>query len=613
MTYIDGGVVVFSTAFGTKGFATIQPGEGISEEQISFTGITQNSNGTATLTGVSSVLFISPYTETSGLAKTHAGSTTLIISNTAGFYNELTSKDDDETINGIWTFVQSPIVPTGGTGTQAANNQDIANAITGVSGTATNTTFGTVKLSVAAASAPNPIVVGDNDTRVSPVSLAALNAGEVQALVGTSGTPSSSNKYVTDADTTGTGAVQRASVISGFVNSSSTFVAGATITSGQSLHISPFSQSDGGILLDVQTSVTYSAVSNQTQSFTVASNSNRGLLVSVISTAAPSGITYNAVAMTLVTSSALSGGSNSLYVYKLIAPSTGTNNIVVTGTGINGISGASYYNVDQVSFIEAFGNNTVTTTTQGAFLHIFGGASASGAGIATPSGTFTTKYSASASATVVGSTNGSTGITSASASKINEVLVVSTAFAGFVSGGSGTVGSVSIGLSIKAFTAVSIGVVPSSSAPITANEPLIDFIGFATTSVSAGASIVVTDIGTATGLSGLTAGKKYYLQDTAGTIGTTRGSYGKVIGKAVSTTTLFIAPEKTMGAAITKTTAYTYTAETDGTVTVRGANTIITDGVTFTGVASATMSIPVSRNKTYVISGGTDTYLIPIS
>lgn len=606
MKDIDGNLITMSAAFGTKGFATMQPGQNTSEEQIVFTGITQNANGTATLTGVSSVTFLYPYTETSGLMKTHAGSTELIISNTSGFYDELTSKDDDETINGVWTFVQSPIVPTGGTGTQAANNQDIANAIIGASGTATNTTFGTVKLSVAAVSTPNPISVGDNDPRVP-------TQGENDALVGTSGTPSSSNPYVTNADTIGTGAVQRASVIAGFVTSSSTFVAGATITAGQSLHISPFSQSDGGILLDVQTSVTYSAVSNQTQSFTVASNSNRGLLISVISTAAPSGITYNSIAMTLVTSSALSGGSNSLYVYKLIAPSTGTNNIVVTGTGINGISGASYYNVDQVSFIEAFGNNTVTTATQGAFLHIFGGASASGAGIVTPSGTFTTKYSASASATVVGSTNGSTGITSASASKINEVLVVSTAFAGFVSGGSGTVGSVSIGLSIKSFTAVNIGVVPSSSAPITANEPLIDFIGFATTSVSAGASIVVTDIGTATGLSGLTAGKKYYLQDTAGTIGTTRGSYGKVIGKAISTTTLFIAPEKTMGAAITKTTAYTYTAETDGTVTVRGANTIITDGVTFTGVASATMSIPVSRNKTYVISGGTDTYLIPLS
>ena len=78
--------------FGVIGFGTIEPGNGTQEEQISFTGITQNSNGTATLTGVSSVGFFYPYTATSGLLKTHAGSTLFIISNTAGFYNQFPAK-----------------------------------------------------------------------------------------------------------------------------------------------------------------------------------------------------------------------------------------------------------------------------------------------------------------------------------------------------------------------------------------------------------------------------------------------------------------------------------------------------------------------------------------
>lgn len=104
MTDIDGTLVTMTAFFGTKGFATIEPGNGANEEQIVFTGITQNSNGTATLTGVSSVTFASPYTETSGLLKTHAGSTSLVISNTSGFYNSLSGKDDDETITGKWTF-----------------------------------------------------------------------------------------------------------------------------------------------------------------------------------------------------------------------------------------------------------------------------------------------------------------------------------------------------------------------------------------------------------------------------------------------------------------------------------------------------------------------------
>lgn len=98
------GTLLTMTDFGTKGFMTLEPGNGTFEEQISFTGVTQNSNGTATLTGVSTVLMVSPYTETSGLAQTHAGSTTAIISNTSGFYDRLTAKGDDETITGIWTF-----------------------------------------------------------------------------------------------------------------------------------------------------------------------------------------------------------------------------------------------------------------------------------------------------------------------------------------------------------------------------------------------------------------------------------------------------------------------------------------------------------------------------
>lgn len=54
--------------------------------------------------------------------------------------------------------------------------------------------YGRSKLSVAPASASAPIAVGDNDTRV-PIQ------GENDALVGTSGTPSTSNPYATKATT----------------------------------------------------------------------------------------------------------------------------------------------------------------------------------------------------------------------------------------------------------------------------------------------------------------------------------------------------------------------------------------------------------------------------
>lgn len=62
---------------------------------------------------------------------------------------------------------------------------------------ATTTTKGITKMSVAPVSATEPIAVGDNDGRVPTQS-------ENDALAGTSGTPSSSNKYVTNDDTSAT-------------------------------------------------------------------------------------------------------------------------------------------------------------------------------------------------------------------------------------------------------------------------------------------------------------------------------------------------------------------------------------------------------------------------
>lgn len=64
---------------------------------------------------------------------------------------------------------------------------------------ASTTVKGSTKLSVAPVSSSNPIAVGDNDTRVP-------TQAENDALAGTAGTPSASNKYVTNDDTGTSGA-----------------------------------------------------------------------------------------------------------------------------------------------------------------------------------------------------------------------------------------------------------------------------------------------------------------------------------------------------------------------------------------------------------------------
>lgn len=149
------GTLLTMTDFGTKGFGTMEPGNSTFEEQISFTGVTQNANGTATLTGVSTVLNVSPYTETSGLAQTHAGSTSFVISNTAGFYNTFVNKADDEVITGQYQFPNDASTPTLGASyvaptldTQVASKKYIDNiAILGAPN-ATTTTQGLVELGI---------------------------------------------------------------------------------------------------------------------------------------------------------------------------------------------------------------------------------------------------------------------------------------------------------------------------------------------------------------------------------------------------------------------------------------------------------------------------------
>lgn len=449
---------------------------------------------------------------------------------------------------------------------------------------------------------------------------------QLQAMAGTSGTlPSGSNKFVDNADTSGVGAVVRSSLIASFLSSKATFVAGASITAGQPLHLSPYTQTDGGITHDATTSTAYGAVTNQSMSHTVANQLNRLLIVSVYANSVPTTVTYAGVAMTLVDSQVNDNASNTLYVYKLVAPTIGANNVVVTATSISGITATSFYNVSQATNVEVSGKSngagatgastsvSITTLSQGAMLYgIMGIQGMTG----TPAAAFT--YSSKYSNLVAGSNpaNGTNTMFSATSIKINEAQTTATIMGSGL--GTGTQHSSYIVLSLAPATAVSLGVVPANSSQATINEPLIDFVGFADSSVSIGASIVATITSVVTGLSGLTPGKKYYLQNSAGTIGTTRGTYGKIIGIALTSTTLLIAPEKTMGAQITKITAYQYTAETDGFLSATAASSsaasIVTDSITVTitgtGTNSSNFMVPVSKGKTYTITATSGSNLL---
>jgi len=181
---IDGNNIAMQ---GTVMTGTIEPNSGSSEEQISFTGVTQNANGTATLTGVSSVSWGSPYTVTSGLVKSHAGNTTFVLSDTAYLYSQYAALGNTQTFTGTDTFSISPIIPTvSSSQTTQAASVGYVNAVS-ISGAAkaSNTVFGITELTVAAATASVPLAVGDNDPRMAYVTaseslaLAAVGQGNI--------------------------------------------------------------------------------------------------------------------------------------------------------------------------------------------------------------------------------------------------------------------------------------------------------------------------------------------------------------------------------------------------------------------------------------------------
>ena len=98
------GTNIVTADIGAKAYATIEPGTS-KEENISFTTITQNADGSADLTGVVRGLgFVAPYTTVAANQLAHAGGVLLRITNSAPFYADFANKENDESIDQAWTF-----------------------------------------------------------------------------------------------------------------------------------------------------------------------------------------------------------------------------------------------------------------------------------------------------------------------------------------------------------------------------------------------------------------------------------------------------------------------------------------------------------------------------
>lgn len=94
-------------------YATLEPGNRSRQELVSCTTVTQNANGTATLSGCARGLApITPYTASSSLQFAHSGGSQVIFSDSPQLYRQFAAKANNETITGQWTFSTFPITPS---------------------------------------------------------------------------------------------------------------------------------------------------------------------------------------------------------------------------------------------------------------------------------------------------------------------------------------------------------------------------------------------------------------------------------------------------------------------------------------------------------------------
>jgi hypothetical protein len=123
---VTGNLITMTSLASDIGYATVDPQSATRKEFISFTGITQNNDGTAVLTGVSRGLsFQSPFTASSTLRKAHPGQSILILSDSPQLFSEYARRRYAETITEQWVF------PTPLASTSAATKGYVDNIVSG--------------------------------------------------------------------------------------------------------------------------------------------------------------------------------------------------------------------------------------------------------------------------------------------------------------------------------------------------------------------------------------------------------------------------------------------------------------------------------------------------
>jgi len=100
---LSGSTKLTMAMFGSVGYVTFDPGTP-KEESASFTGITDNGDGTQTLTGLTRGLLGRYPFGTGGVAYSHDANSYVVASNGADFYSKFAFKENNESVTGVWNF-----------------------------------------------------------------------------------------------------------------------------------------------------------------------------------------------------------------------------------------------------------------------------------------------------------------------------------------------------------------------------------------------------------------------------------------------------------------------------------------------------------------------------
>lgn len=228
------GNVLTMADFGALGYITFEP-DTTNAEGGTFTGVTANANGTYTLTGLKTILAKSPYTQTSGSVRNHAGGTKVVVTDNVGFWARFANKDNDETILGRWGSAVAPSAGNDYVNKTYADGLVLAAAVP-----ASTTTVGYVKMSTNPVSAVSPVALGENDTRVpSATQVLAAVGNNTDIAVGTgnkfvtqTGLQHNAEKYAADAGANDTYVVTLSPVPTSYTNGMVVYFKANTINTG---------------------------------------------------------------------------------------------------------------------------------------------------------------------------------------------------------------------------------------------------------------------------------------------------------------------------------------------------------------------------------------------